>query len=196
MEWRAGDEDEVGAAIPWPPSDPEAGRNARTYIESPHPENALDPPQVSYSGMHMARPPRVPFPVPESGPVIWFITLCVLHRAPCLASEKVFQSITDFIAGERRWSILALVVMPDHIHALVTPLVDRDAPVTQVTAGLKRFVRRQTTASWHWQWGAFDRLLRTEEKPHEKWVYMRENPVRAGLVRRWEDWPWKIGFAV
>ena len=52
----------------------------------------------------------------------------------------------------------------------------------------------QKPETWHWQSGSFDRLLRTEESAQAKWEYMRENPVRAGLVARWEDWPYSIGF--
>ena len=39
-----------------------------------------------------------------------------------------------------------------------------------------------------WQRGFFDHLLRTAESYGEKWNYVRENPVRAGLVERAEDW--------
>ena len=40
----------------------------------------------------------------------------------------------------------------------------------------------------------FDRLLRTSESIHEKWNYIRENPVRAGLVGHWKQWPYRKGF--
>ena len=49
-------------------------------------------------------------------------------------------------------------------------------------------------ASWKWQSGSFDRLMRTDESLQNKWLYLQENPVRAGLVTRWEDWPFRIGF--
>jgi hypothetical protein len=45
-----------------------------------------------------------------------------------------------------------------------------------------------------WQPGGFDRLLRTSESIHEKWNYIRENPVRAGLVEHWKQWPYRKGF--
>jgi hypothetical protein len=32
-------------------------------------------------------------------------------------------------------------------------------------------------------------VLRGAESYEEKWWYVRDNPVRAGLVDRWEDWP-------
>jgi hypothetical protein len=37
-------------------------------------------------------------------------------------------------------------------------------------------------------------LLRSDESAEQKWQYMRENPVRAGLVQEWSDWPYRIGL--
>jgi len=36
----------------------------------------------------------------------------------------------------------------------------------------------------------FDRALRTVQEYNEKVQYIHLNPVRAGLARRPEDWPW------
>ena len=55
-------------------------------------------------------------------------------------------------------------------------------------------MRKEVGADWQWQPGCFDRLLRREESAEEKWEYIRENPVRAGLVSHWSDWPYRIGF--
>jgi len=82
--------------------------------------------------------------------------------------------------------------MPDHFHALVCPIKDREARITQFSAGLKRFVRSQTQATWKWQDGVFDRLLRRDEFAESKWLYIRQNPVAAGLCASAEDWPWII----
>ena len=84
--------------------------------------------------------------------------------------------------------------MPDHFHALVCPRKHRDARITQFSAGLKRFVRHRTQAAWKWHDGVFDRLLRRDEFAESKWFYIRENPVRAGLIQRWEDWPYLIDY--
>jgi len=43
----------------------------------------------------------------------------------------------------------------------------------------------------HWQKGFFDHLIRHGESYSEKWEYVRQNPVRAGLVGTPEDWPWQ-----
>ena len=144
----------------------------------------------------MARPPRIPMLLPLDQTVTYFITICVAGRQPALNNPEVFGVILKFCDLDEQWQTLAAVVMPDHMHALVRPLACRDAKVTQYSAGLKRFVRRETNASWKWQEGVFDRLLRRNEFAESKWIYMRENPVRAGLVRRWEDWPYAIGYHV
>jgi putative transposase len=50
-------------------------------------------------------------------------------------------------------------------------------------------LRSQNTLSPHWQKGFFDHVLRSEDSYSEKWDYVRENPVRAGLAKEWKLWP-------
>ena len=38
--------------------------------------------------------------------------------------------------------------------------------------------------------GGFHHRLRDAESYAQKWQYVRENPVRQGLVERAEDWPY------
>jgi len=42
-----------------------------------------------------------------------------------------------------------------------------------------------------WEEGSFDHILRSDESYSQKWNYVRENPVRAGLVKSAEDWPYQ-----
>jgi hypothetical protein len=39
--------------------------------------------------------------------------------------------------------------------------------------------------------GFFDHLIRHSESYAEKWEYVRLNPVRAGLVKTCQEWPWQ-----
>jgi hypothetical protein len=43
----------------------------------------------------------------------------------------------------------------------------------------------------HWQKGFFDHLIRNSESYAQKWEYVRENPVRAGLVKHADAWPYQ-----
>jgi REP element-mobilizing transposase RayT len=83
--------------------------------------------------------------------------------------------------------------MPDHLHVVVAP-EDRDVKVGNFSGALKRWIREELGASWKWQPGCFDRLLRSDESLHEKWRYLQENPVRAGLVSNSGNWPYQIGL--
>ena len=61
----------------------------------------------------------------------------------------------------------------DHLHVVVAPS-ERDARLGNFSAALKRWMREELDASWEWQSGCFDRLLRSDESLHEKWLYLQE----------------------
>jgi hypothetical protein len=42
-----------------------------------------------------------------------------------------------------------------------------------------------------WEEGFFDHILRSNESYSQKWNYVRENPVRAELVKSAADWPYQ-----
>jgi hypothetical protein len=44
---------------------------------------------------------------------------------------------------------------------------------------------------WRWQPNCWDTQMRSVEHFRERWEYVRQNPVRAGLVARPDDWPWQ-----
>ena len=45
-----------------------------------------------------------------------------------------------------------------------------------------------------WQESGCDHVCRTEETAEKVLTYIVNNPVRAGLVERWEDWLWTRVF--
>jgi REP-associated tyrosine transposase len=142
----------------------------------------------------MAHPPRIPVWLRSERSVIYLVTLCVASREPVLANQQTLIALRNTAARLEQWKILAAVIMPDHLHLIITPANDRNANVGDCSAALKRWIRQELKASWHWQPGCFDRLLRNEDSPQNKWPYLQENPVRAGLVKCAQDWPYQIGF--
>ena len=142
----------------------------------------------------MGHPPRVPVWIGWEKSVIYFVTICVAHRKPVVANNAAFSAFKRAVARLRHWKVLAAVVMPDHLHVIVAPTRDRDAKVGNFSGALKRWIREELGASWKWQPGCFDRLMRSDESLHEKWLYLQENPVRAGLVSNSGDWPYQIGL--
>ena len=47
-----------------------------------------------------------------------------------------------------------------------------------------------------WQRGFFDHIIRNSESYSSKWDYVSQNPVRAGLIQRADDWPFQDEIAL
>ena len=103
-------------------------------------------------------------------------------------------------AQERHgWMIGRYVVMPDHVHFLCTEQsAGAHHPLSRFIAGWKEWTAKGilgvlAEAGPLWQEEFFDHVLRSDESYGEKWAYVRDNPVRAGLVASWGAWPYQ-GF--
>jgi len=86
------------------------------------------------------------------------------------------------------------VIMPDHVHLFVRG--GRNFTLSQWVGGLKRAMSVALDSPRLWQPGFFDHILRSDESYAKKWNYVRDNPVRAGLVDSPDDWPYKGEIAV
>ena len=142
----------------------------------------------------MGHPPRVPVWLSWNQRVIYFVTICVANRQRVLANETAFKAFKAAVGKLDSWNVLAAMLMPDHLHGIAAPLNNRDAKLGNFSGALKRWMGQELNASWSWQPGCFDRLLRSDESLHDKWLYVQENPVRAGLVRHSKHWPYQIGL--
>lgn len=92
----------------------------------------------------------------------------------------------------------AIVVMPEHLHTILTPLPDKsEGPFSllEITQNIKsvsahrinRLLRRRGPV---WLEESFDHILRSSESLAEKVEYIRQNPIRRGLCRAPEEYPW------
>lgn len=144
----------------------------------------------------MAEPPRsASIYLPWDQSVIYFVTICVKNRQQVLANAVVHEAISEITAGLRSWETIAGIIMPEHVHCFVRPRTERELSAGDFSNAFKRLLRqRLLPQEWEWQRGRFDRLLRSDESFSDKWSYVRENPMRAGLVRGWEDWPYFFGL--
>jgi hypothetical protein len=59
---------------------------------------------------------------------------------------------------------------------------------------MREEIQKDGKLDWQWQPGCFDRLLRSDESLQDKWLYVEENAVRAGLVKQFKDWPYRFVF--
>lgn len=129
---------------------------------------------------------------------IYFVTSCVAARRRLLATPTAHAILREEWSGlkERHgWAVGRYVIMPDHVHFFVTQVPTPEKTLSQ-TIGLwkewtaKRILKATDEPASLWQPEFFDHLLRSEESLAEKWNYVRENPVRAGLTVKPNDWPY------
>ncbi|SRR6266446_29948 len=131
---------------------------------------------------------RIFVPVP-----IYFVTANTANRLPILAVPRIHSSFLEFAQlGEDHGAFDgAYVLMPDHIHLFLALHPERtlSAWMKSLKNSLSKTLRNLNIPAPHWQKGFFDRVLRSAESYAEKWEYVRDNPVRAGLVSAWQEWP-------
>jgi putative transposase len=111
-------------------------------------------------------------------------TIPSLDHAQLILEQYAHCAIVKFNVALGRY-----VIMPDHIHLFVRG--DRTFTLSSWIGGLKRAISVALKLSRLWQPGFFDHILRSDESYAEKWNYVRDNPVRAGLVETADDWPYQ-----
>jgi putative transposase len=132
------------------------------------------------------KPPRLSFIYLDQP--VFFLTLCTLHRRAILDKHRVHEQFSSYCLRALDYNVAVgrYVIMPDHLHLFGQG--DQKFNLGIWVRGLKRVVSPERNC---WQPGFFDHMLRSTESYAQKWEYVRENPVRAGLVERAEEWPFQ-----
>ena len=144
--------------------------------------------------MIKGRPPRLTPIFQTYDAPLFFVTACTLYRRPFPSLPTAFDAFNAYAIRAQSFDIAVgrYVIMPDHLHVFVCG--PHNFLLAEWMKGLKRAVSnafRLASASLRWQPGFFDHLIRNDESYGEKWNYVRENPVRAGLVATSEDWTYQ-----
>jgi len=101
--------------------------------------------------------------------------------------------------NDQKIRVHAIVVMPDHVHLIFTPLDNEQAAeiysLGEIMDAIKgasahKINRKLGRTGKVWQTESFDRVLRSSEKLDEKIQYILDNPVRKGLVSGWAEYRW------
>jgi REP element-mobilizing transposase RayT len=128
---------------------------------------------------------------------ILFITYATWHRwvLPDIAKRLALESC--FRANGRKYELYAAVAMPDHVHLICLPLSDSSGSVSipEITRTIKsesahRINKALGRMGRVWQDESFDHILRGDESLSKKMGYILQNPVRAGLVAKSQDYQW------
>ena len=99
-------------------------------------------------------------------------------------AEPLLRGIGEYHQNFKWFADIA-VLMPDHIHLIIS--VSRMTTLSEVIRSFKRWAARDLRISW--QRGFFEHRLRSYSSANQKFRYVLNNPVRGGLVKSADDWP-------
>ena len=137
---------------------------------------------------------RLPHEVPlwlDPSKEDYFITVCCKKRGrQQLTNPDIGFPLLDTIKyrnSQGVWFAHIALLMPDHVH-LVLAFPDSDKRLQTIVSKWKEWTAKSLKIEW--QRDFFEHRLRKEEGFREKADYILANPVRAGLVKKIEDWPY------
>ncbi|HZS47349.1 MAG TPA: hypothetical protein VFC63_19925 [Blastocatellia bacterium] len=150
----------------------------------------------------------------------WFSRIeSALHKSTSgpiwLKDERVAKIVMDalhFFDG-KRYRIDAFTVMPNHLHLVIAPLqmiaTDNNALTrTEILRNQERYyslphimhsIKSFTSLEGNklldrsgefWQSESYDHAIRNQQEWERVIAYVINNPVKAGLVRHWQEWPY------
>lgn len=126
------------------------------------------------------------------------VTTCTAGRRSVLANQQVHEICIEVWRNAERqygWIVGRYVLMPDHVHFFCAPRRD-ESPLHTVVGKWKEWTakythRRHSIAVPLWQPEFYDHVLRSFENYEVNWDYVRQNPVRAGLVASADEWTYQ-----
>ncbi len=154
---------------------------------------------ISNTGIYRRNMPHI-----QKEGATYFVTFCTKDREvlPESAREAVLRHCLHDHGTKA--DLLVAIVMPDHVHLLFSPLGRPDGSsyllqeILQPLKGASAHTVNQLLGRKGavWQAESFDRLVRSTESLQDKIDYVLNNPVRKGIVRRFEDyrWLWHAGM--
>src|SRR6185369_4329424 len=133
----------------------------------------------------------------------FFFTVALNDRKAntLVANVAALRKVLDEVRSTRPFHINAMVVLPEHLHAIWTlPEGDADysARWRSVKAGFVIALRREGFASRPnmkgehavWQRRFWEHQIRNDDDMARHVDYVHINPVKHGLVKRVSDWRW------
>lgn len=134
----------------------------------------------------------------------YFFTVALADRRSCALVEEValLREVYGRVARERPFRTEAIVILPDHLHAVWT-LPEGDSDYSTRWKGIKAGFSRECRAVGRerpslarkgergvWQRRFWEHAIRDEADFAAHVEYCRINPVKHGLVAEPEAWPW------
>lgn len=97
---------------------------------------------------------------------------------------------------QRLFDLLYYCIMPNHVHVVIyLGSMTNPKSLGLIMKNIKGRSSREINlflgrSGTFWQKASYDRLVRDEKELNNIGDYILENPVKAGLIDSWENWPY------
>jgi len=121
------------------------------------------------------------------------VTTSTWERRDLFRNERWAELLIERIYHYRGSAYLLheFVVMPDHLHVLITPLTSLEKAVQFIKGGFSYRVKKELGSNMEvWQKGFSDHRVRDGSDYRVHGSYIRQNPVRKRLCERPEEYPY------
>ena len=126
-----------------------------------------------------------------SRPTILFVSVNSKNRSPWLATDEVHTTLREVWREATAWRVGEYMIMPDHLHFFCA-LNDPDFAAEEwVTYWKRRFTVAHHRPNSRFQSKSWHHRIRSQRQYAEKLDYLRNNPMKAGLAKSYEEWPYK-----
>jgi len=121
------------------------------------------------------------------------------------AVSRVVQEAMHY-RDSNEYDLFAYCIMSNHVHIVfehfdkksngnLSNTLAKGYAVTEILQELKRFTALESNKILNrkgafWQSESYDRVIRNSEELENTIAYTLNNPVKAGLVKHWRDWPY------
>jgi putative transposase len=126
----------------------------------------------------------------------FFVTTQTWMRKRLFQSERNAMLLIDVLRSSvraRRFTLHDFVILPDHIHLLLTvpPDVTLEKAMQFIKGGFSFRVKRENGYTGEvWQRGFSDHRVQDADSFANHRLYIAENPVKAGLAASADEFPW------
>jgi putative transposase len=135
----------------------------------------------------MAAPPRG-----NTGYSVYFITASTAQRLPLFRNEpmaRLFVEVLFHYRDHKNYLLHEFVLMPDHFHLLISPTLSLERSLQLIKGGFSYRAKKELGfAGEIWEKSFYDRRVRGAEDYYNFKQYVRQNPIKEGLVTGLADY--------
>lgn len=126
------------------------------------------------------------------------------HGPHWLRNKAIAKVIADTLHywDGKRYELICYCIMPNHVHVVLSPKEAHVGQFDKLSYSLSRLlhsIKRHTAREANkiicrtgkfWQHESYDHVVRKGDELEKIIWHVLNNPVKAGLVKNWENWKW------